>query len=224
LDFSIVIPSRGNLSGLKHCLTKFFDLTKNLDKVEFLLVLDTDDPDLEKIFTFVNTMAMRIKCYVRSRSEYHGRDYVNWGMNKATGENLWVFNDDAYVQTLYWDDLIKDAIGSRKVYMVDTWCSDHEDIHSFPRFPLVSREAYNAVGFFFFPEVRMWGADAVLFDMYKQADAVIPCHGVRVQHDHVPSKRFWDIYEQDKKNGVFPVPALDELIRLKEARRTLDIL
>jgi hypothetical protein len=58
-----------------------------------------------------------------------------------------------------------------------------------------------------------------LFDLYKKAGCVIKCHEVRVQHEHMPSRRFYMMYEEDKKAGVFPVPGLDEqqmLIKAKE--------
>jgi hypothetical protein len=42
------------------------------------------------------------------------------------------------------------------------------------------------------------------------------------QHDHLPSKRFYDIYAEDYRNKVFPVDILNEVEALKKAKEKYD--
>lgn len=220
--FSLILPTRQHLNGLKTLLDSLVKTTVDLDSVEVLLVMDKDDHELERAFELTNQYALSIYVLVVNKSDNFSRDYMNFGASKAHGENLWMMNDDVVIETAGWDVKVKEAIGTRKVYCVDTWCTDHEEIHSFPRFPMVSRKAYETLGFVFYPQIRMWGADAVLFDLYKKAGCVIECHDVKVEHLHMPSRRFYMMYEEDKKAGVFPIGGLEELDKLKKAKEEYD--
>ena len=218
--FSLILPTRQRLPGLKRLLDSLVETTFNLDDIEVFLVMDQDDTTMEQAFELTNQYAMSIYIMAVKQSDHFNRDYMNFAASKCHGKNLWMLNDDAVIETKWWDSIIKIAVGGRQVYMVDTWCTDHEELHSFPRFPMVSRLAMEAVGFVFYPQIRMWGADAVLFDLYKKAGCVVECHQVKVAHEHMPSKRFYDMYAEDVKNKVFPIGGLEELNKLKKAKET----
>lgn len=220
IDFSVVMPVRGNIDGLRVTLGAFNLFTARRDKLEVILVVDDDDPDAIFYNNLKGRFGFDIRVMVVSQSDSFCETHYNAGARIARGANIWVFNDDCYVQTYGWDEMIRYKIGINKhfrgIYLVDTMDSSHNDTPSkpFPRFPIISRKAVELLGFFFFPQVRMYPADAVIWDLYSKIGCVITAHEIKLQHDHDydhnnnPRKSRWmRVLEEDKANGVFPVRA-----------------
>lgn len=229
-DFSVVIPVRNNIGGLIVTLGAFDLFTSNKKAFEVLLVVDNDDKDIETYKRLSKQYGYDIKVLSVAKSDYFCRDYYNYGVSQSVGENVMVFNDDCYIQTNKWDKMILERIELNKhfngVYFVSLLDSTYYDIkeHPFPKFPMISRKAIDAVGFFFFPQVRMWPADKAVWDLYRTVGCVITCHDVQMQHDHNynhetdPRKnRLLRLLEKDKSEGVFPINANKESRRLVEA-------
>jgi hypothetical protein len=164
-------------------------------------------------------------------SDNFSNDYYNWALRHARGSNILVYNDDCYMQTYGWDDIVRRKIAEQPqmngVYLIDLWDSTRTceaNGKEFARFPMISRKAVDAVGFFFVPTVRQYPADYVIWSIYQMVGCIIPCHEVKMQHDHNydhvndPSKsRFMRILEEDKANGVFPVKADEYINKLADA-------
>lgn len=222
-DFSVVIPVRGNIHGLLVTLGAFELFTADKSKIEVLLIADNDDPDLYEYNSLVFDYPFDIQVCPVARSDNFCRDYYTYGALKSSGKNVIMFNDDAYIQTNKWDDIIRAKTEGKEYYLVDIWDSTHEyEGHSYPRFPMISRKAIDLLGFFFYPQVRMYPADMIIWQVYNHAGVVIPCHEVKIQHDHVPNadptkSRLMQILREDKENGVFPVRIQPEIDKLKGA-------
>lgn len=219
-DFSIVIPVRNNIKGLRLTLKAFELFTHKPDLMEVILVCDSNDPQLWEYHALVWDFSFDIQVYAVARSDHFCRDYYNFGAFRSEGHSILVFNDDAYIQTDGWDDIIRKKVEGKSVYLVDMLDSTHDQGQSFARFPMISRVSVNALGFFFHPQVRMWPADRCIWELYKMADCIIPCHEVKIQHDHKPvtdlsKERLWKIYQEDMDNGVFPVKIGADTEKLK---------
>jgi hypothetical protein len=231
-DFSVVIPVRGNMKGLRITLGAFDLFTAQKDKLEVILVADDDDVDACNYLRLI-PVDYQIVMYQVPRTDNFCESYYNFGARRAVGTNIMVFNDDCYVQTNGWDDIIRKRVEANPqfngVYLVSLMDSTYYDEKGleFPRFPMISKKAMDAVGFFFFPQVRMWPADKCIHDLYKAVGCIITCHEVKLQHDHIynhkgdPSKsRMQRIMEEDIANGVFPIDGNDQAKRLLEAIKT----
>lgn len=226
-DFSIIIPTRYNIDGLRVTLDAFEIFTKQKDKLEIILVIDNDDDDFLKYETLILKYTYSIKIFDVERSDHFCRDYYNYGVSQSSGTNVMCFNDDCYMQVNGWDDTIREAIAKnyhfKDIYLVDLLDSTHEDSESsFPRFPMLSRKVIDLFGFFFYPQVHMWPADKILFSIFQSVGNVINCHKVTMQHDHVyamdeSKTRMWRLFKEDKESGVFPVSVKPELKKLKDA-------
>ncbi len=219
-DFSVVMPVRNNINGLRLTLGAFSLFTAERSKLEVILVVDDDDADVSFYHGLKNKFPFEIRVLLVAPSENFCETHYNAGARIARGKNILVFNDDCYIQTYGWDDIIRYKVEANKhfrgVYLVDMMDSSHNDTPSvpFPRFPVISRKAVELLGFFFFPQVRMYPADKVIWDLYKAVGCVITAHEIKLQHDHDydhnnnPRKSKWmRILEEDKANGVFPVNA-----------------
>lgn len=219
-----MIPTRERLDALTATLNSLLTCTRHLRQLEVLLVLDQDDACLEQTFALCDDYAMNLSCLVRPRTNgFFCQDYYNWGASKATGDNIMMFNDDACFVTQDWDVLAKEAIGTRQVYMLSFMDSTYHDGKlSYPKFPMVSRRAYEAVGYFFHPKIRMWGADNWLFCVHKEAGTIIDCHNVHIMHDHIQSEQFSEWFKINELEMKFPIDINFEAERLLEARGKYD--
>jgi len=228
-DFSIVIPVRGNMAGLRVTLGAFELFTAQKDKLEVILVADDDDKEISDYRKLVALYTYDIFVYAVPRTDNFCESYYNFGARQAVGTNIMVFNDDCYVQINAWDDIVRRRIAENPqfngVYLVSLMDSTYYDEKGleFPRFPMISKKAMETIGFFFFPQVRMWPADKCIHDLYRQVGCVITCHQVKLQHDHVydkgdPSKsRMYRIMNEDIANGVFPINGNVQAKKLLEA-------
>ena len=231
IDFSVILPVRNNIAGLKVALGAFQLFTAQPDKFEIHLLVDADDPDANKYIKLISEYRLQIFINIVQPTDNFSDGYYNHALQFCRGTNIMAWNDDCYMQTNDWDNIVREKIEQKAkykgIYFVDLWDSTRCHMGSkieFARFPMISRKAVDICGFFFFPTVRNWPADKVIWDLYAMIKRIIPCHEVKIQHDHNfdhegdPSKsRFMRILKEDKANRVFPVDASLPVTKLKEA-------
>jgi len=223
MDFSVVLPTRGNVAGLKKMLDAFVDTTTDLTNLEVLIATDWDDPDHDEIIKLCRTYPFYVLAIDTIQTDNFCQGYFNRLADLSSGKNILGMNDDCYMLTKGWDDIVRKATEGRDIYLVDMWDSTHDyGGQSIPRFPMISRKAVETVGFFFYPQISMWPADLDIYNVYRRVDAVIECHEVKLQHDHITEgdqskSRLWQIFQEDIKKGLFPVNMNEETRKLKEA-------
>jgi hypothetical protein len=54
---------------------------------------------------------------------------------------------------------------------------------------MVSRAAYEALGFLLHPQIKAYPADRKIFEVYQAAGKVIKVHEVNIQHDRIASEK-----------------------------------
>ena len=227
IDFSVIMPVRGNVDGLRVCLGAFNLFTAQRDKFEVILVVDDDDPDAVFYNKLIGKFGFTIRVLVVARSQNFSHDYYNAAAKIASGDNILAFNDDCYMQTYGWDDIVREKVAANEklkgIYLVALMDSTYHDDPNCPfaRFPMISRKAVELLGFFFHPKVRQWPADKVIWDLYNAVGCIIMAHEVKMQHDHNynhdtdPVKnRMLQILQEDKANGVFPVDCTEYISKI----------
>jgi 2-polyprenyl-3-methyl-5-hydroxy-6-metoxy-1,4-benzoquinol methylase len=104
---SVLIPTRGRPAQLCQAISSIYDLAQDKSLVEFILKIDDDD--LETIECAKNlASALPLKAIVSPRGNgYHDmHTWVNTMSEAATGDWLFLFNDDARMATPDWDQLV----------------------------------------------------------------------------------------------------------------------
>ena len=104
---SIIIPTRNWFKFLKKSIESFLETVSNSSVLEFILLFDEDDQttidefkNWEKKFEF--------KYLITQRKGYdHLEVYYNLGYEISKGDWLWIWNDDTFVTTNYWDKIIE---------------------------------------------------------------------------------------------------------------------
>lgn len=187
-NFSIVLPSRGRPMQLKRLLDSLVSKTCLYDEVEVLVGIDNDD-NITRDFIFKHLSAydaINLKLVFRQQSSNLSNDYYNALCRLSTGKYLWVMNDDCEIMTQNWDVLILEKIrkSNWKIFVGVVNDSTRSEIlgGAFSCFPMLSREAVDAMGYFFHPEVRSWAADKMLHRLYENSGRMLDLTCVDVKH------------------------------------------
>lgn len=105
INFSVVLPTRGRRIQALASLLTLKESAASPDEIEFIIVLDDDDPDIgfwKNINIFSN-----YRLILTPRFGYYGlHKYINLGASKARGTWIAPWTDDCYMQTSNWDSLI----------------------------------------------------------------------------------------------------------------------
>ena len=181
--FSLLCPTRSRDVERDRLLMSLRNNTSNKDEIEILFAIDRDDHHTQEKLEETKTVFpdLNIKVFVRNRSVFINRDYYNWLAGFAEGDFYWVIGDDLVFAFNGWDVYIKNRIED---YLKDKHdriaCIGARDntpppgtLPSFPCFPMVTKEAAKALGFVLHPNIPTWGADYVLYCLYKEVPRLL---------------------------------------------------
>lgn len=220
MKFSIVLPTRGNVSGLKKMLRAIDETVSSPGNVEVLVAVDNDDPQYQEIRSLTTKFVYRV--FQVERSENFSRDYYNFLASKSYGDAIQAFNDDAYYITKNWDEKIRTKVQDSRIWLADIYDTTRTyGTGNQPCFPMVSRKAYQALGFLLHPNIKTYPADRILYEVYKKAECVIDCTDVQIQHDrqHDKKERIMNIFRENNADGSIRVDTNKDADTLREALR-----
>ena len=146
-DIAILLPTRGRTEALTRSLIGLLEKATNLDRIQVLLGLDTDDqigldhfenelqPKLDEMGVEYIAMSFEPIGYGRLN------EYINVLANHSSAHWMFFWNDDAVMETIGWDTEISKHTGEFKLLAVHT----HND-HPYSIFPIVPRAWLDVVG------------------------------------------------------------------------------
>jgi hypothetical protein len=144
---AILLPTRGRTAALTRSLIGLLEKAADLDSIQVLLGLDTDDtvgithfqeelqPQLDDLGVNYTAMSFEPMGY----SQLH--DYVNTLAKASSADWMFFWNDDAIMETQGWDTVIVSYTGQFKLLAVHT----HND-HPYSIFPIVPRAWLDLIG------------------------------------------------------------------------------
>ena len=214
-NFSLMIPTRNRVILLTNLIESIVNNTQELDKTEIIVMYDNDDNSTKQVS---ENLLLRFKdkisinFYNRERSYNMNNDYYNnIALNIAKGKYLIAINDDTRFIKHSWD---VEAIKKIDKYLEDKsdgifyGITDDREIERkrnehywFSCFPLVSKKAVNALGFFFDPYIWKDGADWDLLALYKNINRVLDLRQeIIIEHISVRSgRRGRDILDEENQ-------------------------
>lgn len=175
MNFSIVLPSRERIGLLENLLETIARNTKNINETEVWIAIDWDD------VTSVNSVRRLSKSYgfsqfiITDRQNNLSEGYYNRLAKISTGRFVQVLNDDCEFTTPNWDELAITVLEKYQRHMPDgiVYGKVQDEGNGYSCFPLLSRQAINAMGWFFHPEMTAWGADIHLHEVYSKVNRAI---------------------------------------------------
>lgn len=176
---AILLPTRGRTEALTRSLIGLLEKAADLDSIQVLLGLDTDDtvgikhfqqelqPRLDDMGVDYAAMSFEPMGY----SQLH--DYVNTLAQASSADWMFFWNDDAIMETQDWDSEINKHTGEFKLLAVHT----HND-HPYSIFPIVPRAWLDVIGHLSLHSMNdAWlSQNAYCVDIYQRID-------VHVTHD-----------------------------------------
>jgi glycosyltransferase involved in cell wall biosynthesis len=214
---SVVIPTRNRVSLLLKCLDSFIQKSNADVPFEFVLVVDFDDVQtIAAINNLVNDkLYTNIICVTTFRSSFMQRDYNNLGVDVASGDLIFVLNDDVEMVTQDWNSLIYQKYLSIKteddIHLLAVADNSHPvniqngvDGGNGSAFPVITKTFTKLFDGAFYPDIYMWGADFFLNDVFKSIERKHMCHEVSVFHNachgHAKSRETDDKSEAEVVN------------------------
>lgn len=144
---SALLPTRGRPDSLRRSIASLIELADRPDQLEIAVAVDEDDPHAEAAHGVVNevTGAHSLLWIAHERHGYSQlHQYYNALAQRAGGDWLMLWNDDALMTSRGWDTAI--TILPDPVVVADLWCPPHSPW--LITFPAVRRWAVELLGAF----------------------------------------------------------------------------
>lgn len=145
---AVLLPTRGRTTALKLSIISLFNRVSNLDDVQLLLGFDNDDTVglnffNETIQPWMDEKGIHYTIMQFDPMGYVGLNrYYNGLAQQASADWLFVWNDDALMETTNWDKIVTKYTGQFKLLKIHV----HRE-HPYSIFPLQPKEWYDLFGF-----------------------------------------------------------------------------
>ena len=194
MKFSLFLNTRHRVGLLCDLLQSIERTAENPEDIEILLGIDRDDYEtinfMDHLDMVVSHLDLRDNVFSYSDNRptnLHVK--MNFLASQSTGDYLFVLNDDVQFVTPEWDRLIaerirKEAREPDNIYYVGvTDTSIDKDLEKdYASFPILTREAYETLGYFMSEKFVGLGADVHLWRIFNDVDRCVYVPEVVLDH------------------------------------------
>lgn len=176
---SILMPTRGRFDSFLKSINSLYDNSSDVNNFEVLIAMDNDD--IENIEKVHRILKPNMKLFIYERQFYKGlQNYYNDLSNKSVGDSLFLWNDDALMNSKNWDlEIINNHKNGFCVLnpMVDTMM-DVWDKEGWVLFPIIPRKWLEITGCWsLVPACDSWvGSIAARLGVVKNIPNVVVTH------------------------------------------------
>jgi len=192
MNFTLFLNSRGRVKQLERFISVCENVTHDHSKTEIIITGDNDD--LETV-DFLRTLETRntfsFTTIVGNRPSSLCASFNNM-VREARGKYLFVMNDDAEITTPSWDRFTlfyikeyQDKTGNKDdvIYGCTTDLSADKIVgKKYAAFPIISKQATEALGFFMYEQFVGLGGDSSIYRVYEAVDRVVDMPDIVVDH------------------------------------------
>ena len=149
IKISVMFPTRGRPLSLQRSLQTLLNQAHDISCLEILLGIDRDDqPTIDYCLATIKPWLESLGCHYKfvqfDRQGYaYLHRYINELAQRAQGDWLFFYNDDAVMETPLWDQIIID--NSQEFYLLRTE-TNHK--HPYAIFPILPRKWIELIGYF----------------------------------------------------------------------------
>ena len=184
IKFSLCIPTRERPQHVERLIGTLKDTIDDTSRIEILFRIDNDDMLSQcYIGNLINRFPeLSIKMFIGKRTDFLNRDYFNKLSEQAEGEYHWVMGDDVVFVHKSWDtyilNKIEDFFKDKKdriayVNIIDNTPVPPGVTYNYANFPLISKQAIEAMGFFMPPTINSWSSDYLIHIPYLIQERII---------------------------------------------------
>ncbi len=215
--FSIILNSRKRVELLHELFQNIIEKTSNLDEIEIIVSFDSDDIEslayvfdistyhqifshTESRFTLDEEFRNKIRSLLRFEFRQRDRELIksyNRMVTFATGEFIFVLNDDARIETQDWDKIAWENLKGHDIIYGATTCTsvDHHPTLGYASFPIISKKACDVLGFFMPPHIKTLGGDVAVFRIF---DAIKYVMDLPINIRHLMHESLEKVYHPDE--------------------------
>ena len=172
---SILVPSRSRSKKLDRFLNTLNINTGNKLRIEFLLLLDKDEPEFseyEKILKkYQNNFSIKL---FRENFKTHA-ERNNFLAKNSNGTIIFPANDDIIIETNNWDNLID--LEAAKFKKDEPFCIWPDSGNKYPflhcHFPIINNVWYKKLGYVASNLFNFWYLDTWICDLAKRSNKMI---------------------------------------------------
>ncbi len=181
---SVLFPTRGRVDMLRESVKSLLDTASDKSRIEVLYKVDFDDePTVHAVQELSKLVPTKVLVSPRGRGYEGLHDYINELSRLATGDWLFIWNDDALMLTHGWDDIIYGAAPSPKIGFLgnDDVCLMaprvvQRDISW--EFPILRRKVVEILGHF----SNSYSSDSYIYWVMSRLSAAVFIEGMLVTH------------------------------------------
>jgi hypothetical protein len=146
-NVAVLLPTRARTDSFTRSVASMIDLAHDLSAIEFVIAIDSDDVIGHQHFSDVIQPLLDRKnvCYTAVEFESLGYAGLNRYYNElaklSNADWLFVWNDDAVMNSRHWDQTIASYTGQFRLLKVHT----HKE-HPYSIFPIVPRAWFELMG------------------------------------------------------------------------------
>jgi len=110
MKISILLPTRNRVKMVMKTLNSLYDTVSDKNRLEVILGLDYDDPSIEELKNEIKTFKgcdIKLSIFNERHGYVNLHKYINKLANEASGDWLYLWNDDSYIITQDWDKLLE---------------------------------------------------------------------------------------------------------------------
>lgn len=174
---SLILNSRGRISFLQSLFDNLVSTALNLQNIEVLISFDNDDIDSINYIMNLDHKIKDVLIYEIIERNLHMNNRLTGLAKKASGEFIFIINDDIEMLSLGWDDIAYKVLSSFQDGIVygkthDNSC-DKERTSEYASFPIVSKKSVEILGYFMHPDYYSLGGDVHLWRIYHSLNRVV---------------------------------------------------
>lgn len=145
---AVLLPTRGRTNALSRSIISLFNRVLDKESVQLLLAFDNDDDVgldhfYDEIQPWLESKSVPHEVFEFDRLGYEGlNQYYNALAKNVDADWIFIWNDDAIMETTGWDRQISERTGEFKLLAVRT----HRD-HPYSIFPIIPTEWYETMGY-----------------------------------------------------------------------------
>ena len=189
MDFSIILNSRGRPQMLFGLIDSIFSTTEDPANTQVLIYVDEDDVDTLNVLGLIEVNFKNVDMTIGPRP-YNLHQTMNMLADKSSGSFLFALNDDVVFLTEGWDKIITEAAeqafsnnGDKILYIGTADTSvDKVNHKKYSSFPIITKQAKEALGYFVPENFVGLGADVYLYRVFDKLNRVLSIEDIVLDH------------------------------------------
>ena len=180
---SILIPSRSRYKKMERFLDSLKLKTKKIHRIELLLLLDNDEPELRGYLDVLDKFKeqLNIKIFTNDLNTHAKRN--NFLASHSTGDIIFPANDDMVIESYNWDIEIDNQ--TKKFNKNSPFCIWPDSGNKYPflhcHFPIINRIWYEKLSYVASELFNFWYLDTWICDLAKRSNKFIYVKNIKIK-------------------------------------------